>query len=589
MKRITLVASIIFFLMMSRVQSQDFAKLLDGYFAYNRFWGSILIVQNDKVLFQKSYGYADKDRNIENNANTLFNLASVTKTMTATAIMKLHEEGKLSVYDRVDKYIPDFINDDTKDIKIINLLNHTSGLAANLCQKDDQGNGLVLPGKEPVTLEQLIEKFKDTKLKYQPGTRFEYNNYGYSLLAYIIEKVSGMDYPAYLNKSIFSKAGMSNSFYKLNLSRSPAIGYEGMGTIHAMPGEYDESHPSWILGAANMYSSTSDLAKYIKAEFSYQIISDKTLKIMLDTCVVSNFPGVKWSLGWSKQTVGDLVWYAHAGDGFGFANKIGYIPSKNISIIILSNLVRNKITEGIQSTAYTFVDEIAENVIKIINNKNLAYIPVPKGKADKRICGAYKLDERHVMNVFRQNDSLYLSADSVTVFDYIYNKKIADNSNNVKVCNILNTSFLTDHFDGFEKNATKDMQEAAFNKEGYIELSGVWKYLTSKCGKYQSYSIYDIKTGTGTTNYFMAYHFEKSDLLMELSFNQEGLINGFFITSILPKCLVQKVNMVAVGNEEYFVDGYKYGGYKDYRIKFDKSKQTMYFSAEGDEFNAVKL
>jgi CubicO group peptidase (beta-lactamase class C family) len=589
MKRISLVASIILILMIGSVQSQDFSKLLDGYFAYNRFWGSILIVQNDKVLFQKSYGFADKDNKIVNDANTLFQLASVTKTMTATAIMKLHDEGKLSVYDRVDKYIPGFINDDTKDIKIINLLNHTSGMAANFCQRDDQGNGMVLPGKEPVTLEQLIAKFRDTKLKYQPGTKFEYNNYAYSLLAYIIEKVSGIDYPTYLNQAIFSKAGMTNTYYKLNLPKSAAIGYEGMGTNHAKPVVHDESHPSWILGAANMYSSTSDLAKYINAEFSCKILSSKTLKMMLDTCVESRFPGVKWLLGWTKQTVGDLEWYAHGGDGGGFATKIGYIPSKNVSVIILSNLVRETNTEGIQSTAYTFVDEIAENVIKLINNKELVYPPVPEGKTDKKICGSYKLDDTHVMRVSLQNDSLFFSADSVTVFDYIYHKKIAENSNNVKVCKSLCTSFLTDQFDGFEKNANKEMQEGTFNKDGYSELSGVWKYLTSKCGKFQSYSIYNIRPGTGNTTYCMAYHFEKSDLLMELSFNQEGLINGFFITSIFPKCQAQKINMVAVGGEEYFVDGYKYGGYKDYRIKFDKARQTLNFSAEGDEFNAVKL
>jgi len=589
MKRITLLAIIILLLMMGSAHPQDFSKLLDGYFAYNRFWGSILIVQNDKILFQKSYGFADKDKKIKNDANTLFNLASVTKTMTASAIMKLHEEGKLTVYDRVDKYIPGFINDDTKDIKIINLLNHTSGIAANFGQSDDQGKGMVKPGKEPISLEQLIAKFKDTKLKNQPGTKFEYNNYAYTLLSYIIEKVSGMDYPTYLNKAIFSKAGMSNTFYKLNLTKKSAIGYEGIGTLNVRPVANDEHHPSWILGASDIYSSTNDLAKYVRAEFTYQILSDKTVKMMLDTCVESRFPGVKWSLGWTKQTAGDLVWYAHSGNGDGFATKIGYIPTKNISIIILSNLVRDDRTEDIRSTAYTFVEEIAENAIKVINNKGLTYIPVPKGKADKKICGKYKLDDSHFMNISLQNDSLYLSADSVTVFDYIYNKEITDNSNNVNVCKTLSTSFLTDNFDGFEKNATKDLQQGLFNKKGFGDLSGVWKYITSKSGKYQSYSIYDIKIRTGNTVYFMAFHFEKSDLLMELSFNDEGLINGFFITSILPKCMIQKINMVAVGKGEYFIDGYKYGGYKDYRIKFDITQQTLNFSAEGDEFNAMKL
>lgn len=573
--------------MMTNARSQDFSKLLDGYFAYNRFWGSVLITQDHKVLFSKSYGFADKDKGIMNDSNTLFNLKSLTKTMTATAIMKLNEDGKLSIYDRVDKYIPGFINDDTKDIRIINLLNHTSGMAANLCQSDDQGNGMVRLGNEPITMDELISKFKETKLKHQPGAEFEYNNYAYVLLAYIIEKVSGMDYKDYLQKAIFSPAAMSSTFYQTDLKRPSSLGYEGIGSGSARI-LYDNSDPSWIKGASNIYSSVTDLAKYLNAEFSYRILSDKTLKIMLDTCVKSGFMGKQWTLGWIKQYSDSLITYSHSGDGNGFATYAGYIPDRKISIIILSNLVRGDITDAVRSTAYTFVDEIAENVIKIFNNKEVAFLPIPSGRADKKVCGRYRLDDQLSITISSQNDSLYLSSDSVTVFDYIYNKNLTDNSTNIKVCKTLNTAFLNDNFDGFEKNAAEELKDA-FNKEGAAALSGVWKYLTSTNGKYQSYSLYKINTEAGNNTYYMAYHFEKADLLMELSFNINGLINGFFITSILPKCEAKKIIMVAVGKEDYFIDGYRYGGFKDYRIKFDKSQQTLNFSADGDDFSATKL
>lgn len=587
MKRITFIGLIISYLMMANAWSQDFSKLLDGYFAYNRFWGSVLITQDDKVLFNKSYGFADKDKGIRNDSNTLFNLKSLTKTMTATAIMKLDEDGKLSIYDRVDKYIPGFISDDTKDIRIINLLNHTSGMAANLCQMDDQGNGMVRLGNDPVTMDKLISKFKDTKLKHLPGTEFEYNNYAYVLLAYIIEKVSGMEYKDYLQKAIFTPAAMCNTFYQTDLKGSSSIGYQGIGSGNAQI-FYDNSDPSWIIGASNIYSSVTDLAKYLKAEFSYMILSDKTLKIMLDTCVKSSFMGKQWTLGWVKQSSDNLITYSHSGDGNGFATYAGYIPEKKISIIILSNLARGDISDAVRSTAYTFVDEIAENIIKIFNNKEVAFLPVPAGRADKKISGRYRLDDYHFMTVSLQNDSLYLSADSVTVFDYIYNKNLTDNSTNVKVCRTLNTAFLNDNFEGFERNATEELKDA-FNKEGAAALSGVWKYLTSTNGKYQSYSLYKINSAAGSNTYYMAYHFEKAELLMELSFNNNGLINGFFITSILPKCEAKRIKMVAVGKDEYFIDGYKYGGFKDYRVKFDKSQRTLKFSAEGAEFNAIKI
>jgi hypothetical protein len=460
-------------------------------------------------------------------------------------------------------------------------------MAANLCQSDDQGNGLIRLGNEPVTMDELISKFKETKLKHLPGTEFEYNNYGYVLLACIIEKVSGMDYKDYLQKAIFSPAGMYNTFYQTDIKGSSSVGYEGIGSGSARI-FYDNSDPSWIKGASNIYSSVTDLEKYLKNEFSYRILSDKTLKIMLDSCVKSNFKGAQWTLGWIKQSADSLITYSHSGDGSGFATYAGYIPERKISIIILSNLCRGDMKDGIRSTAYTFVDEIAENIIKIFNNKEVAILPIPAGRADRKISGRYRLDDEHFMTVSLQNDSLYLSADSVTVFDYIYNKNLTDNSTNVKVCGTLNSAFLNDNFDGFEKNTTEELKDA-FNKEGATQLSGAWKYLTSTNGKYQSYSLYKINAEAGNKTYYMAYHFEKADLLMELSFNNDGLIDGFFITSILPKCEAKKIKMIAVGKEEYFIDGYRYGGFKDYRIKFDKTRQTLNFRAEGDDFNAKKL
>jgi CubicO group peptidase (beta-lactamase class C family) len=177
-------------------------------------------------------GFADKDNNSLVTESSLFNLASVTKVFTATSILKLHEEGKLSIFDRVDKYIPGFINDNTDSLTIINLLNHTSGMIANLAQTDDfskHGNEVV-PDSEIVTTDQLISKFRDTKLKSRPGERFNYNNYGYLLLGYIIEKVTGMDYLDYLNKEIFPVAGMTNTYGQRFLPVQPVKGYTGIGT-----------------------------------------------------------------------------------------------------------------------------------------------------------------------------------------------------------------------------------------------------------------------------------------------------------------------------------------------------------------------
>jgi CubicO group peptidase (beta-lactamase class C family) len=146
MKKAVFTILMVLAVMFNPARSQSISDLLNGCYTYNRFWGNVLVAQNGKIVFQQSYGYADKDRDIKNDSSTLFNLASVAKTITAAAIFKLHYEGRLNVFDRVDKYIPGFTGDETDSITIINLLNHTSGMVTH-------PDGSTLSHHAPVTLE----------------------------------------------------------------------------------------------------------------------------------------------------------------------------------------------------------------------------------------------------------------------------------------------------------------------------------------------------------------------------------------------------------------------------------------------------
>lgn len=384
MKKSTLILIIILGMIVIPARSQSISDLLDGYYAYNRFWGSVLVSRNGETIFQKDYGYADKDSNKAVTEASLFNLASVTKVMTATAVLKLHEEGKLSIYDRVDKYIPNFINANTDSLTIINLLNHTSGMTANLAQTDDfhKEEKVPVPGSEITTTEEVISKFRNTTLKTRPGRQFNYNNYGYLLLAYIIEKVTGMDYLSYLNKEIFPDAGMINTFGQRFLPLEPVKGYTGIGTAAIEP-VVNETFHSWLKGAVGLYSSASDLDRFLKAILSNRILKQETLDLMLDTCVVTGMKNISWTAGWQKNKVDEVFFYSHGGSIPGFSNRIGFIPEENITITILSNLVKDKSRDGLSSVNYSWTDEIAEDIIKILHGKTVSFLPVPSGKKAK--------------------------------------------------------------------------------------------------------------------------------------------------------------------------------------------------------------
>ena len=180
-------------------------EVFESYAHYNRFIGNVLISQNDKIIYKNSFGDADAENFKKNTENSIFSIASVTKPLTAVGIMKLVDQGKLTLETPISTYFPNFIPDFSKKITIRHLLNHSSGMQANVGRIDDQGNGL-MPGENPITLNELFEKFKDSKLKYEPGTGYEYNNFGYSLLAYIIENVSGLTYADYMEEAVFIPA-----------------------------------------------------------------------------------------------------------------------------------------------------------------------------------------------------------------------------------------------------------------------------------------------------------------------------------------------------------------------------------------------
>ncbi len=590
MKKALLLLTIILGANAYSANAQSISDLLDGYYAYNRFQGSVLVARNGEIVFQKNYGFADKDNNDQITESSLFNLASVTKVFTATAIFKLHEEGKLSIYDKVDKYIPGFINDNTDSLTLINLLNHTSGMSANLAQTDNlnkHGN-VVVPDSGIVTTDQLISKFRDTNLNTRPGKSFNYNNYGYLLLGYIIEKVTGMDYIDYLNKEIFPEAGMTNTYVQRFLPVQQVKGYTGIGTTSIMPVK-EETFPAWIKGAVGLYSSVSDLNMFLQAILNNRLLNHKTLSLMLDTCVATHMGNSLWTAGWEKNEVDGLNLYSHGGSIKGFSNRIGFVPEKNISVVILSNLVKDKSHDGMSSVNYSWVDNITKDIVRIMNGKNVSYLPVPSEKPGRIKSGKYFLDDTHLINLSYHKDSLLLETDSpgnFTLFDYNLYREITDTSPEYKVCKTFVSYILEGDLKDIEKYADEKMKKAAFDEKGNALTLNFWNNFVSQAGKCSLTNIYNKDEQNGSKNYLMAFHLEKAELLMQLSFNDNSLINGFFILKILPKCNIHSVQLIPTGKNKFFVDGYSYGGYKDFRVRYDKPARRISFESGNENFTA---
>lgn len=235
--------------------NQGLDSIINKYVDSTEFIGSVLIAKNGEILLKKGYGFADIEKKIPNTPETNFYLASVSKLFTVAAIIELKNKGLLKLDDTLTKYIPDYPNGNR--ITIQQLMQHRSGIVDFVNERPYE---LI---KNEVKLNTIIDTFKYLPLNFEPGEKYSYSGSGYNLLAYIIEKVSGMSYSDYIEKNIFKVLGMNNSFSNWkSILKNQAKGY------HKENGKYTQSdyfHPSQFLGSGNLTSTVEDLYKWHEA------------------------------------------------------------------------------------------------------------------------------------------------------------------------------------------------------------------------------------------------------------------------------------------------------------------------------------
>jgi len=307
---------------------QDLEKKVDEYIGawtkMERFSGSVLIAKNGKVLLGKGYGMANLEHDISNTTQTKFRTGSVGKQFTAACIMQLQEQGKLSVDDTLDKYIPDYPNGDK--ITIHHLLTHTSGIV-NVTGLPEFRQRLVFP----TTLEENILLFKDKPLEFAPGERYKYSNSGYLLLGYIIEKVTGQTYEEYLKDNIFGPLGMENSGYghPSTILKHRASGYNitPEGIIN---GPYNDMSAPHAGGA--LYSTVEDMLLWDQGLYSEKILQKSSLDKMF-----TPFKG-NYGYGWRIDEIFGRKRIHHGGSIVGGfqANIARYVEDKTL-IVFFSN------------------------------------------------------------------------------------------------------------------------------------------------------------------------------------------------------------------------------------------------------------
>jgi CubicO group peptidase (beta-lactamase class C family) len=300
-------------------------QVVQSYVSNKTFMGSVLVVRDKTVLLDKGYGSADLEWDIPNSPTTKFRLGSITKQFTAASILLLEERGQLNINDPVKKYMADAPAAWDK-VTIYNLLTHTSGIPSFTGFPDYESTEAFA-----TTPEKLVARFRDKPLEFQPGEKFAYDNSGYVLLGYLIEKISGETYAQFVQENIFTPLQMKDSGYDSN---SAIIMHRASGYSNGKEGIENAGyiHMSIPFAAGSLYSTVEDLARWEQGLFGGKLLSPASLQKMT-TPFKENY-----AFGVAVSTTNGHKLIEHGGGIEGFNTHLAYYPDDKLIVVVLGNL-----------------------------------------------------------------------------------------------------------------------------------------------------------------------------------------------------------------------------------------------------------
>ena len=342
------LATLLLFACNSNKENNKTATQLDEYLTaqstHYRFNGNVLVAENGKIVLQKSYGYADFDTKRMLNDSSVFELASVSKQFTATAILLLKDKGKLNLTDSLRQYFPEL---PYSGISIYQMLTHTSGLPDYEEAMNEKWDRSKVAFNNDMIAFLAKEKLP---VLFAPGTKWTYSNTAYALLASIVEKVSGQSFSAFMAQNIFQPLKMNHTrIYNTRRSLKETIANYGYGFVyndslkkHLMPDSVTDLkfviYLDGIQGDGVVNSTTADLLKWDRSVKNHTLLSEATQKEMLkehamvDTAKKSHYG---FGVFMEKTDLGYVI--SHSGGWPGYTTYLARNVDKDQTFIVLSN------------------------------------------------------------------------------------------------------------------------------------------------------------------------------------------------------------------------------------------------------------
>src|SRR3954453_14136500 len=299
----------------SKTSNDDLARYADQLFSQtypaNEPRAAVLVMKDGQVVLRKGYGMANLELGVPIQPDMVFEIGSITKQFTAASILLLQERGKLSVNDEVTKYLSDYPTHGQK-ITIDHLLTHVSGIPSytELLEWRPRGG-------EDMTVQQLIDLFKDKPLRFNPGEKWAYNNSAYILLGAVIEKVSGKSYEDFIEQEIFAPLGMKSSRYGHQREVIPGrvAGYERTAGGYQIAKYISMTQP---YAAGSLMSTGDGLALWAEALAEGKVIKKESLERMTTPAKLKSGMSTKYAYGLGVSEGDGARIVEHGGGIFGF-------------------------------------------------------------------------------------------------------------------------------------------------------------------------------------------------------------------------------------------------------------------------------
>lgn len=327
---------------------------------------AVLVSKDGKVIYRNGFGYGDIEKKQRIKPDTKFRIGSITKQFTAAAILKLQEEGNISVTDKLSKFLPEFPRAD--EVTIHHLLTHTSGIHSYTGKPE-----FISKVTSTISEEDLIAFFKNDPYDFNPGEKWLYNNSGYFLLGHIIGKISGKPYDEYLKKTFFEPLNMTNTgIHTATLKlQNEAKGYTRENDKYVPAPNWDMS---WAGGAGAIYSTVEDLHKWNEALYNGKVLQEKSLKAGLTPVVLNNGEkpdNATYGYGWALNNYRGQDIIEHGGGLHGFISQLARYPEENITVVLLTNISPSEVSLNSNTIAEYLVWEKMDKQKSLVVNTSV--------------------------------------------------------------------------------------------------------------------------------------------------------------------------------------------------------------------------